>query len=158
MPRTAKIKVFKLLSTAGAYWRGDSNNKMLQRIYGTAFFDKKELAAYMDLLEERKERDHRKIGKEMKLFENNQMVGAGLPLWLPNGATIRREIERYIVDKEISLATITSIHQLWPIRIYINERPLGSLSGRYVPADGSRQRRIRTSSDELPAPYDDLQK
>ncbi|HJG32901.1 MAG TPA: threonine--tRNA ligase [Jeotgalicoccus aerolatus] len=103
VPRTAKIKVFKLLSTAGAYWRGDSNNKMLQRIYGTAFFDKKELAAYMDLLEERKERDHRKIGKEMKLFENNQMVGAGLPLWLPNGATIRREIERYIVDKEISL-------------------------------------------------------
>lgn len=103
VPRTAKIKVFKLLSTAGAYWRGDSNNKMLQRIYGTAFFDKKELAAYMNLLEERKERDHRKIGKEMKLFENNQMVGAGLPLWLPNGATIRREIERYIVDKEISL-------------------------------------------------------
>ena len=103
VPRTSKIKVFKLLSTAGAYWRGDSNNKMLQRIYGTAFFDKKELSAYMDLLEERRERDHRKIGKEMKLFENNQLVGAGLPLWLPNGATIRREIERYIVDKEVSL-------------------------------------------------------
>lgn len=103
VPRTAKIKVFKLLSTAGAYWRGNSDNKMLQRIYGTAFFDKKELAAYMTLLEERRERDHRKIGKEMKLFENNQLIGAGLPLWLPNGATIRREIERYIVDKEISL-------------------------------------------------------
>ncbi|MDO5360919.1 MAG: threonine--tRNA ligase, partial [Jeotgalicoccus sp.] len=103
VPRTAKIKVFKLLSTAGAYWRGNSDNKMLQRIYGTAFFDKKELAAYMTLLEERRERDHRKIGKEMKLFENNQLIGAGLPLWLPNGATIRREIERYIVDKEVSL-------------------------------------------------------
>lgn len=103
VPRTAKIKVFKLLSTAGAYWRGDSDNKMLQRIYGTAFFDKKELAAYMELLEERRERDHRKIGKEMKLFENNQLIGAGLPLWLPNGATIRREIERYIVDKEVAL-------------------------------------------------------
>ena len=103
VPRTSKIKVFKLLSTAGAYWRGDSNNKMLQRIYGTAFFDKKDLAAYMELLEERRERDHRKIGKDMKLFENNQLIGAGLPLWLPNGATIRREIERYIVDKEVSL-------------------------------------------------------
>ncbi|HAR5367256.1 TPA: threonine--tRNA ligase [Staphylococcus aureus] len=103
VPSTAKIKEFKLLSTAGAYWRGDSNNKMLQRIYGTAFFDKKELKAYLQMLEERKERDHRKIGKELELFTNSQLVGAGLPLWLPNGATIRREIERYIVDKEVSM-------------------------------------------------------
>ena len=103
VPSTAKIKEFKLLSTAGAYWRGDSNNKMLQRIYGTAFFDKKELKAHLQMLEERKERDHRKIGKDLELFTNNQLVGAGLPLWLPNGATIRREIERYIVDKEVSM-------------------------------------------------------
>ncbi|MCG7338479.1 threonine--tRNA ligase [Staphylococcus sp. ACRSN] len=103
VPTTAKIKEFKLLSTAGAYWRGDSNNKMLQRIYGTAFFDKKDLKAHLKMLEERKERDHRKIGKELELFSNNQLVGAGLPLWLPNGATIRREIERYIVDKEVSM-------------------------------------------------------
>ncbi|HFE6746954.1 TPA: threonine--tRNA ligase [Staphylococcus aureus] len=103
IPSTAKIKEFKLLSTAGAYWRGDSNNKMLQRIYGTAFFDKKELKAHLQMLEERKERDHRKIGKELELFTNSQLVGAGLPLWLPNGATIRREIERYIVDKEVSM-------------------------------------------------------
>ncbi|EMJ3989424.1 threonine--tRNA ligase [Staphylococcus aureus] len=103
VPSTAKFKEFKLLSTAGAYWRGDSNNKMLQRIYGTAFFDKKELKAHLQMLEERKERDHRKIGKELELFTNSQLVGAGLPLWLPNGATIRREIERYIVDKEVSM-------------------------------------------------------
>ncbi|WP_281183560.1 threonine--tRNA ligase [Staphylococcus schleiferi] len=103
VPSTSKIKAFKLLSTAGAYWRGDSNNKMLQRIYGTAFFDKKDLKAHLKMLEERKERDHRRIGKEMELFTNNPLVGAGLPLWLPNGATIRREIERYIVDKEVSL-------------------------------------------------------
>ncbi|HDE6477580.1 TPA: threonine--tRNA ligase [Staphylococcus aureus] len=103
VPSTAKIKEFKLLSTAGAYWRGDSNNKMLQRIYGTAFFDKKELKAHLQMLEERKERDHRKIGKELELFTNSQLVGAGLPLLLPNGATIRREIERYIVDKEVSM-------------------------------------------------------
>ncbi|API79652.1 threonine--tRNA ligase [Staphylococcus argenteus] len=103
VPSTAKIKEFKLLSTAGAYWRGDSDNKMLQRIYGTAFFDKKELKEHLKMLEERKERDHRKIGKELELFTNSQLVGAGLPLWLPNGATIRREIERYIVDKEVSM-------------------------------------------------------
>ncbi|CAD2075219.1 threonine--tRNA ligase [Phocicoccus pinnipedialis] len=103
VPRTSKIKEFKLLSTAGAYWRGDSDNKMLQRIYGTAFFNKKDLNAHLKMLEERKERDHRRIGKDLKIFENNQLIGAGLPLWLPNGATIRREIERYIVDKEVSL-------------------------------------------------------
>lgn len=103
VPSTSKIKEFKLLSTAGAYWRGNSDNKMLQRIYGTAFFDKKDLKAHLKILEERRERDHRKIGKDLELFTNNQLVGAGLPLWLPNGATIRREIERYIVDKEVSM-------------------------------------------------------
>lgn len=103
VPSTAKIKEFKLLSVAGAYWRGDSDNKMLQRVYGTAFFDKKALKAHLQVLEERKERDHRKIGKELELFTTNQLVGAGLPLWLPNGATIRRELERYIVDKEVAL-------------------------------------------------------
>lgn len=103
VPSTSKIKEFKLLSTAGAYWRGNSDNKMLQRIYGTAFFDKKDLKAHLKMLEERRERDHRKIGKDLELFTNNQLVGAGLSLWLPNGATIRREIERYIVDKEVSM-------------------------------------------------------
>ncbi|MBM5874737.1 threonine--tRNA ligase [Staphylococcus epidermidis] len=103
VPSISKIKEFKLLSTAGAYWRGNSDNKMLQRIYGTAFFDKKDLKAHLKMLEERRERDHRKIGKDLELFTNNQLVGAGLPLWLPNGATIRREIERYIVDKEVSM-------------------------------------------------------
>ena len=103
VPSTSKIKEFKLLATAGAYWRGDSDNKMLQRIYGTAFFDKKDLKEHLKMLEERRERDHRKIGEDLELFTNNQLVGAGLPLWLPNGATIRREIERYIVDKEVSM-------------------------------------------------------
>jgi len=103
VPSTNKLKEFKLLSLAGAYWRGNSDNKMLQRIYGTAFFTKEELAEHLRLLEEAKERDHRKIGKELDLFTNSQLVGQGLPLWLPNGATIRRTIERYIVDKELSL-------------------------------------------------------
>ncbi len=103
VPTTGKIKEFKLLSIAGAYWRGDSKNKMLQRIYGTAFFKKAELDEHLRLLEEAKERDHRKIGKELDLFFNSQKVGQGLPLWLPKGATIRRVIERYIVDKEVEL-------------------------------------------------------
>ncbi len=100
VPSTGKLKEFKLLSVAGAYWRGDSDNKMLQRIYGTAFFKKEELKAHLEMLEEAKERDHRKIGKELNLFMNSQKVGQGLPMWLPKGATIRRIIERYIVDKE----------------------------------------------------------
>ncbi|AKL85826.1 ThrS [Bacillus atrophaeus UCMB-5137] len=103
VPSTGKIKEFKLLSLAGAYWRGDSNNQMLQRVYGTAFFKKADLEEHLRLLEEAKERDHRKLGKELKLFANSQKVGQGLPLWLPKGATIRRVIERYIVDKELSL-------------------------------------------------------
>lgn len=103
VPSTGKIKEFKLLSIAGAYWRGDSDNKMLQRIYGTAFFTKAELDAHLKMLEEAKERDHRKLGKELGIFAINQLVGQGLPLWLPKGATVRRTIERYIVDKEISL-------------------------------------------------------
>ncbi|WP_430126223.1 threonine--tRNA ligase [Priestia aryabhattai] len=103
LPSTGKIKEFKLLSVAGAYWRGDSDNQMLQRIYGTAFFTKADLDEHLRLLEEAKERDHRKLGKELNLFTNSQKVGQGLPLWLPKGATIRRIIERYIVDKEVSL-------------------------------------------------------
>ena len=103
VPSTGRIQVFKLLSLAGAYWRGNSDNKMMQRIYGTAFFNKKDLAEFLKMREEAKERDHRKLGKELDLFMINSSVGQGLPIWLPKGATIRRTIERYIVDKEISL-------------------------------------------------------
>ena len=102
VPSTGRIQVFKLLSLAGAYWRGNSDNKMMQRIYGTAFFNKKDLAEFLKMREEAKERDHRKLGKELDLFMINSSVGQGLPIWLPKGATIRRTNERYIVDKEIS--------------------------------------------------------
>ena len=103
VPSTGRIQVFKLLSVAGAYWRGNSDNQMMQRVYGTAFFDKNDLKEYIKLREEAKERDHRKLGKELDLFMISQEVGSGLPFWLPKGATIRRTIERYITDKEISL-------------------------------------------------------
>src|SRR5699024_2975260 len=100
VPSTNKIKAFKLLSVSGAYWRGDSNNKQLQRIYGTAFEKQSQLDEHLRILEDRKERDHRKLGKELDIFTVSQEVGQGLPLWLPKGATIRRFIERYIVDIE----------------------------------------------------------
>lgn len=103
VPSTGKIKVFKLLSIAGAYWRGDSNNQVLQRIYGTAWVKQSDLDDYLKMLEEAKERDHRKLGRELKIFTLTPEVGQGLPLWLPNGAKIRRMVERYIVDLEESL-------------------------------------------------------
>jgi threonyl-tRNA synthetase len=103
LPSTGRIKAFKLLSVAGAYWRGDSKNKMLQRIYGTAWPKQSQLDEYLKLLEEAKERDHRKLGKELKIFTMSKEVGQGLPIWLPSGATIRRTVERYIVDMEESL-------------------------------------------------------
>ena len=100
VPSTSKIKAFKLLSIAGAYWKGDEHNKQLQRIYGTAFFSKKDLDDYLARLEESKKRDHRKLGKELELFTVSELVGAGLPLWLPKGATIRRLLEEYILERE----------------------------------------------------------
>ena len=103
VPSTGYIKEFKLLSVAGAYWRGNSDNKMMQRVYGTAFFEKRDLKEFIKQREEAKERDHRKLGKELDIFMVNPEVGSGLPVWLPQGATIRRIIERYIVDKEESL-------------------------------------------------------
>jgi len=103
LPSTGRIKSFKLLSVAGAYWRGDSKNKMLQRIYGTAFAKKSELDEHLHFLEEAKKRDHRKLGRELKMFAFSREVGQGLPLWLPHGAKVRRTLERYIVDLEEKL-------------------------------------------------------
>jgi threonyl-tRNA synthetase len=100
VPSTKKLKAFKLLSIAGAYWKGSEKNAQLQRIYGTAFFSKKDLDDYLARLEEAKKRDHRRLGKELELFTVNEAVGAGLPLWLPKGAAIRRVLEDYIVAKE----------------------------------------------------------
>ncbi len=94
VPATGKIKYFKLLSSSGAYWRGDEKNKMLQRIYGTAFFDKKALKAYLQMLEEAKKWDHRKLGRELDIFTFDDEVGPGLPLWLPNGTIIMEELEK----------------------------------------------------------------
>ena len=100
---TGKIKAVKLLANSGTYWRGDEHNKMLQRVYAISFPKASELEEFLKLREEAKERDHRKIGKDLKLFMTHKLVGAGLPIYLPKGATIRRLLERYIQDKEIAL-------------------------------------------------------
>ena len=97
---TKELKYFKLLKFSGAYWKGDSNNKMLQRIYGVCFDNQEDLDACLKEIEEAKERDHRKIGKEQELFMNHELVGSGMPMWLPNGALIRKQLENYIYEKE----------------------------------------------------------
>ena len=101
IPSIKPIKAIKLLSVSGAYWRGNEKNKMLQRIYGVSFPKKTMLDEHLEKLKEAKERDHRKIGKEQELFMTHELVGSGLPIFLPNGAVIKRILERYIVDKEI---------------------------------------------------------
>lgn len=100
---TGKVKTIKILSSSGAYWRGSEKNKMLQRIYAISFPKASMLQEHLDLLEEARQRDHRKIGKEQELFMTHELVGSGLPMYLPNGATIRRILERYIADKEVAL-------------------------------------------------------
>ena len=98
---TGELKAFKVLSIGGAYWRGDEKNEMLTRIYGIAFESQEALDDHLKRLEEAKMRDHRKLGKELDLFVFSETVGKGLPLWTPRGATVRRELERYIVDEEL---------------------------------------------------------
>lgn len=109
MPTTKSMKYFKLLKVSGAYYKGDSKNKMLQRIYGVCFEQEEDLTNYLKLLEEAKERDHRKIGKELEIFTTSELVGKGLPLWLPNGGLIRLLLDRYITDKELKLG----YHHVW---------------------------------------------
>ena len=100
---TGKVKAVKILSSSGAYWRGSEKNKMLQRIYAISFPKKSQVDEYLEILEDRQARDHRKIGKDLKLFMTHPLIGSGLPMYLPNGATIRRILERYIQDKELEL-------------------------------------------------------
>ena len=95
-----ELKNFKLIKFSGAYWKGDANNKMLQRIYGVCFENPEDLEAHLKELEEAKERDHRKLGKDLDIFMSHDLVGKGMPLWLPNGAIVRKNLENYIYDKE----------------------------------------------------------
>ncbi len=112
LPDTSKIKAIKLLSIAGAYWRGDESRKQLTRLYGISFPKQKELTAYLEMLEEAKKRDHRKIGKELELFAFSPSVGIGLPLWLPKGAMLRENLERFLkkVQRRYGYEPVISPH------------------------------------------------
>ncbi len=125
IPDTSPIKAVKLLSVAGAYWRGDEKRKQLTRIYGIAFPKKKELTEYLEFLEEAKKRDHRKIGKELEIFTFSQKVGSGLPLWLPNGAELRERLETFLkkVQKEAGYRPVITPH--------IGRVELYKISGHY---------------------------
>ena len=103
MNTTKDMKYFKLIKFSGAYWKGDAKNKMLQRIYGVCFENEEDLNNYLTELEDRKNRDHRKIGKELDIFMSHDLVGKGMPLWLPNGSLVRKQLENYIYKKEQKL-------------------------------------------------------
>ncbi len=126
LPTTAPIKAIKLTSIAGAYWRGDENNKMLTRIYGISFPKKSLLDEYLVMMEEAKKRDHRKIGKELELFTFSQRVGQGLPLWLPKGAALRERLEQFLrgVQKEYGYQQVITPH--------IGNKELYVTSGHYA--------------------------
>ncbi len=100
VPDTSRVKAFKLTACTGAYWRGDSNNKMLQRVYGTAFTKKEDLEAHLTAIEEAKKRDHNKLGRELEIFTTSELIGQGLPILLPNGARIIQILQRFVEDEE----------------------------------------------------------
>ena len=141
LPSTAHIKAIKLLSIAGAYWRGDETRKQLTRIYGITFPKKKELDEYLDMLEEAKKRDHRKIGKELELFTFSQRVGQGLPLWLPKGAQLRERLENYLkaVQKDAGYEPVITPH--------IGAKDLYVTSGHYAKYGADSFRPITTPNE-----------
>ncbi|NNM18001.1 MAG: threonine--tRNA ligase [Croceitalea sp.] len=126
IPNTGIIKAIKILSVAGAYWRGDENNKQLTRVYGISFPKQKELTEYLELLEEAKKRDHRKLGKELELFAFSQKVGQGLPLWLPKGAALRERLEDFLkkAQKKAGYEMVATPH--------IGQKELYVTSGHYA--------------------------
>ncbi len=141
LPSSEKIKAIKLLNIAGAYWRGDENRKQLTRIYGVSFPKQKELTEHLELLEEAKKRDHRKLGKEMELFTFSQKVGQGLPLWLPKGAQLREKLENFLKKAQ------TKAGYLPVITPHIGNKDLYVCSGHYEKYGADSFQPIRTPNE-----------
>ena len=139
---TAKVKAFKLLSIAGAYWHGDEHNKMLTRVYGTAFENKEELAKFVTNLEEAQKRDHRKLGKELGLFTFSELIGSGLPLYTPKGASIRLAVNNYVEETQKK----QGYTQVWTPQIA--KAKLFQVSGHYDKYKDSMFRVVSNYSDE----------
>ncbi len=142
IPNTGIIKAIKILSVAGAYWRGDEKNKQLTRVYGISFPKQKELTAYLELLEEAKKRDHRKLGKELELFTFSQKVGQGLPLWLPKGAALRERLEGFLkkAQKKAGYEMVVTPH--------IGQKELYVTSGHYAKYGEDSFQPIHTPKDD----------
>lgn len=141
IPNTGFIKAIKLLNLAGAYWRGDEKNKQLTRIYGITFPKQKELTEYLDLLEEAKKRDHRKLGKELELFTFSQKVGQGLPLWLPKGAQLRERLENFMKKAQLEAGYLPVITP------HIGSKELYVTSGHYEKYGEDSFQPIKTPND-----------
>ncbi|EAQ99590.1 threonine--tRNA ligase [Maribacter sp. HTCC2170] len=142
IPNTGIVKAIKILSVAGAYWRGDEKNKQLTRVYGISFPKQKELTAYLQLLEEAKKRDHRKLGKELELFTFSQKVGQGLPLWLPKGAALRERLEQFLkkAQKKAGYEMVVTPH--------IGQKELYVTSGHYAKYGEDSFQPIHTPKDD----------
>jgi threonyl-tRNA synthetase len=142
LPNTGFIKAVKIMSVAGAYWRGDEKNKQLTRVYGISFPKQKELTAYLELIEEAKKRDHRKLGKELELFTFSQKVGQGLPLWLPKGAALRDRLEQFLkkVQKKAGYEMVMTPH--------IGQKELYVTSGHYAKYGEDSFQPIHTPKDD----------
>jgi threonyl-tRNA synthetase len=152
IPHAGKVGAFKLLTIAGAYWKGHTDQKMLQRVYGTAFFDKKDLDAHMALVEEARKRDHRRIGKELGLFTISPLVGSGLVLWMPKGATIRGLLEAFLKEELIK----RGYHPVYTP--HIGKIELYQTSGHYPYYKDSQFPPIRMLSDAAMSLIDGLEK
>ncbi|MFS4418788.1 threonine--tRNA ligase [Maribacter sp. 2307ULW6-5] len=142
LPNTGMVKAIKILSVAGAYWRGDENNKQLTRVYGISFPKQKELKEYLELLEEAKKRDHRKLGKELELFTFSQKVGQGLPLWLPKGAALRDRLEQFLkkAQKKAGYEMVVTPH--------IGQKDLYVTSGHYAKYGADSFQPIHTPKED----------
>ncbi|WP_313305546.1 threonine--tRNA ligase [Empedobacter sp.] len=141
IPNTGIVKAAKILNVAGAYWRGDEKNKMLTRVYGITFTKQKDLTEYLELLEEAKKRDHRKLGKELGLFAFSEKVGAGLPLWLPKGAALRRKLENFLLKEQQKMGYEMVISP------HIGQKELYVTSGHYAKYGADSFQPIKTPNE-----------
>ena len=159
VPSAGVIGAFKLLSVAGAYWKGDAQRQQLQRLYGTAWFSKADLDAYLAQVEEAKRRDHRVLGKQLELFLIEPEVGSGLVFWLPKGAVVRRQLENFLYDELLKPGISARLYAGDRQRALVRDiRPFPVLQGQPVPAHRvGRGRAISAAADELPASHHDLQ-
>ncbi len=157
IPSTGKIKAFKLLNIAGAYWLGDEKNPQLQRIYGTSFFSKKDLEDYLKHVEETKKRDHRVLGKQLDLFSIQELAGPGLIFWHPKGGIIRKEMEDWMSGGVHQARLLAGVHAACGAAaavLHLGAR--GLLLAEHVRRDGARRRRIPAEADELSGAHSDL--